>query len=294
MCECAEPNTGRNGRQTVFGGDAVHNTCTLVVPNAFDSRLTYPLALLLHPAGVTSETDVFTRIKIERLPNNHNGVFCIGPVGAEFADDSTSWNSGPPMQRNPGDEDIDDVGYLSSLVESVIGSWPIDLNNVWVIGISAGAFMAQRLAAERPDLFTACVAVHGHFSYLDGDNFAPLASPVHVLQVAAASDTTVPYAGDPTGVNVTDYPAGAWPGAEESLAIWSTLNGGGTKPETADSTMDLNNVASTETEQYIYTGTVPNGSLELWKGVGVGHNPAWAAAMGTSVMAWLRAHPRVP
>lgn len=264
----------------------LHPGVSITFPTGYSPAGSYPLVLVLHHLDA-SENDALDRMALLSLRTT---CLALEPLGSRNQLDRTWWNSGPPM--NAGGLTTDDVGYLTWLIEEAIERFPVDLARVYVIGYSNGGFMAHRLAAERPDLVTAIITAGGCFNSLDGSAFTPLDSPVHVLQVHGTPDGTVPYVGDEAGVNSSDYPVGAWPGAEATAAIWATMNGGGTKPGSPTSTSDVSNFAGPDAEIYEYTGCVANGAITLIKAIDAGHSLALNSNFTTYALAWLTAHPR--
>lgn len=265
-----------------------HINTTISLPTGYSSSGSYPLILALHHVGAGTNDDPLDRMALASL---RTSCLVLTPIGTsngvgEF------WNSGPPM--NLYGSTVDDVAYLTWLIQQAIARYPVNLTRVYVVGYSNGGFMAHRLAATRPDLITAIVTGGGCFNSLNGSAFTPLASPVHVLQVHGTPDGTVPYVGDEAGTDSpANYPAGAWPGAEATAAIWATMNGGGTKPGTPTSTSDMSNFAGPDAEVYEYTGTVANGAIALIKAIDAGHSLALNDNFRTYATTWLTNHPRV-
>ncbi|MGV6858574.1 MAG: alpha/beta hydrolase family esterase [bacterium] len=58
-----------------------------------------------------------------------------------------------------GEDDVDDVGFLSTLVEDLCNEYAVPRNAVFIVGASNGGFMVQRLLCEAPELFRAAAAV---------------------------------------------------------------------------------------------------------------------------------------
>jgi polyhydroxybutyrate depolymerase len=76
------------------------------------------------------------------LPNGQrqswNGVFCCG------------WSS---------ENDVNDVAFIAEMIESIKADHQIDASRIYVVGFSNGGILAQKLLAERPDLFAGGVSV---------------------------------------------------------------------------------------------------------------------------------------
>lgn len=104
-----------------------------------------------------------------------------------------SWADGRGASL-PDREGIDDVGFLSTLIGQLTRDYGIPPGRVFVTGMSAGAFMANRLACERADLVTASAPVAGTLGA--GLPCAP-SRPVSVMAVHGTADPVVPYGGGP-------------------------------------------------------------------------------------------------
>ncbi|OBJ42104.1 polyhydroxybutyrate depolymerase [Mycolicibacterium mucogenicum] len=101
-----------------------------------------------------------------------------------------AWNAGTccgiPKNRN-----IDDVGFITAMVDAIEEELPIDPARVYVTGMSNGAMMALRLACQT-DLFAAVAPVAG--TLLTDCSHA---APTSVLQIHGTADDRVPFDGGP-------------------------------------------------------------------------------------------------
>ena len=94
----------------------------------------------------------------------------------------------------PDRQGVDDVGFLAALIDRLSRELAIPPGRVFVTGLSAGGFMANRLACERADLVAAVAPVAGTLG-----SRVPCAPsrPVSVLAVHGTGDAVVPYGGGP-------------------------------------------------------------------------------------------------
>lgn len=92
----------------------------------------------------------------------------------------------------PDRQGIDDVGFLAALIDRLSVEYGIPAGRVFVTGMSAGAFMANRLACDRADLIAAIAPVSGTLGM--GVPCAP-SRAVSVLQIHGTADQVVPYSG---------------------------------------------------------------------------------------------------
>lgn len=92
----------------------------------------------------------------------------------------------------PDRQGVDDVGFLAALIERLSQEFAIPPGRVFVTGMSAGAFMANRLVCDRADLVTAIAPVAGTLGA--ATPCAP-SKPVSVMAVHGTADPVVPYGG---------------------------------------------------------------------------------------------------
>ncbi|MDQ3064881.1 MAG: dienelactone hydrolase family protein [bacterium] len=114
---------------------------------------------------------------------------------------------------------VDDVGFLSQLAISQAEAHGISPENIFVVGFSNGAFMAQRLSAERPDVFKAAAARSGSIG--TKKQSLSIKQPVPIYLSHGEQDTTVPFTG---GVGKSD-PDFDWKSFSETIAAWKEANG---------------------------------------------------------------------
>ncbi|GAA3852954.1 PHB depolymerase family esterase [Saccharothrix violaceirubra] len=127
-----------------------------------------------------------------------------------------TWNAGRCCAY-ARDEGVDDVRFLSAVLDDVIARYPVDPARVFATGMSNGAMMAYRLGCELSDRIAAVAPVAGA---LNVDPCRP-ARPVSVLAVNGTADQSVPYAGGPPSRPVPG--AGTWDNRSvaDSIGFWT-------------------------------------------------------------------------
>ena len=119
--------------------------------------------------------------------------------------------------------DIDDVGFLTALIERMIRDFNCDRSRVLVTGISNGAMMSMRLARERPELIAAIAPVVGLLPDTAHQLLLPL--PVSLCLMVGTDDPLVPYDGGQIIVPGSLAPRGAVRSAEQTLSYVVEQNG---------------------------------------------------------------------
>lgn len=142
------------------------------------------LVINLHAAGATGQ-DQAALTHYDAIADAH-GFVVVYPDGIDH-----SWADGRGASI-PDRQGVNDVGFISELVGKLVAEHDIDPGRVYITGLSAGAFMANRMACERADLFAAAAPVAGTL----GANVACNPSrPVSVLAVHGTADPVVPFGG---------------------------------------------------------------------------------------------------
>jgi polyhydroxybutyrate depolymerase len=120
-----------------------------------------------------------------------------------------SWNAGgiccgPALRKN-----IDDLGFLTRLIDAVSKSENIDPKRVYLTGMSNGAAMAYRYACEGTIPVAAIGPVAGSFSYTCANPH-----PVSLIAIHGLDDQHIPFAGGAGTKGVTN---GSWIPVQQSL-----------------------------------------------------------------------------
>jgi polyhydroxybutyrate depolymerase len=91
-------------------------------------------------------------------------------------------------------EEVDDIGFISAVVDTLVKEGVADRARVFVTGISRGALMTWTLACERADLFAAVAPISSAMTETQQSNCHP-SRPVPVIAVDGTDDTTQFYDG---------------------------------------------------------------------------------------------------
>ncbi|BBZ27480.1 esterase [Mycolicibacterium madagascariense] len=169
------------------------------------------LVLNLHGAGQTGAAQ-------EAVSNYDAAADAMGFVVAYPDGIDESWADGRGAST-PDRQGLDDVGFLVALRDRLVQDYGIPPGRVFATGMSAGAFMVDRLACDRADVVAAIAPVSGTL----GSNVpcAP-SQPVSVLQFHGTADPVVPFGG---GGMVGRGGASDILSAPELAARWRAIDG---------------------------------------------------------------------
>lgn len=188
---------------------------------------------------------------------------------------------------------VDDVAYLTGLIDEIAAKTGIDRGRVYVAGHSNGGFMSHRMACDRADKVTAITSISG-VTFADAARCAP-SSPVAILQIHGTADETLAFEG---GVlRIPGLPDAPYPSAAETARLWLGLDGcDRALTETTrriDAVVDIDGAdGPSETTVAESTGCDAGGRVELWTMHGVGHVPAFSKAFPDAVLDFLLAQTR--
>jgi polyhydroxybutyrate depolymerase len=235
---------------SIFNG-GIYRTYRLYVPAVYSEATPAPLMFNLH--GYTS--DAFG----QALYANFNpiadtaGFLTVIPNGTIDGFGNRYWN----CFIAPG-TGVDDVAFLSALIDSLDAVYNIDLNRVYSTGMSNGGFMSHALACELSNRIAAIASVTGS---IDEDRIE-FCDPQHatpVMQIHGTADATVPYYGD----------FGFMP-VDSVVAYWVNQNNCFSEPSFT-AVPDIVTTDMCTAEHYVYSGCYDDINIELFKIIDGGH-----------------------
>jgi polyhydroxybutyrate depolymerase len=193
--------------QLEFGG--LTRTYTVHAPIG----VTHPAGLVvnLHGAG-GSGRGMESATHYDAVADAH-GFVVVYPDGVDH-----SWADG----RGATEADargVDDVGFITALVSKLAGQYGVEPGHVFAAGMSNGAFMTNRLACDRADVFAAVAPVSGT---LGVDVPCAPSRPVAVLETHGTADAVVPFNG---GLVVGKAGPSTVVAAPAMAAKWRELDG---------------------------------------------------------------------
>jgi polyhydroxybutyrate depolymerase len=234
-----------------FGG--LTRSYRLYVPGNYTGATAVPLVFNLH--GYTSNAFQQEFYSGMNAVADTAGFIICYPDGVNSA-----WNSGfqPPYYGG-----VDDVGFLSVLIDSLQAGYNIDPTRVYSCGMSNGGFMSYRLACDLESRIAAIASVTGSMTTLQVNNCGA-SRPMPVLEIHGTDDGTVPYTAS-TGII----------GIDSLLSYWRAQNACVAAP-VYDTLPDLVQESSTVTTQW-YAGCTDNVEVAHYKIENGGHT--WPGAI---------------
>ena len=257
----------------------------VVVPGTYVQGTPTPLVILLHGFGFDGNVQN-AYFGMQTLAEQR-GFLYVHPDGTKNQIGKGFWNATNACCGFGAK--VDDVGYVTSIIDQVSAKYSVDPKRVFLIGHSNGAFMSYRMACDRAGRVAAIASLAGD-TWLDPAKCSP-SQPVSVLQVQGTADETINYAGG-------DILGAKYPGSKQSVATWAGYNGCGTATTAGSSKFDYDSsLAGAETTTESYSGC-PNGiDVALWTINGGVHIPSIGIGNGpppliSAMLDFLFAHPK--
>jgi len=202
----------------------------LVVPQA-STGAPRPLVLVLHghlgtaanalgggraPSPLSAWLDIAAR----------ESVLVAALQGLKGSDNRTGWHDcRTDAADNPR---VDDVAFASRVAQKLVDEQRADPKRIYVMGMSNGAMMTQRLALEMQPAPAAVASVAGTLAAKSECTGTP--RPTSVLLIHGTDDPLVPYAGGTVGLG-ENRNRGSVFGVEATRDFWLRVDGlGDAKP----------------------------------------------------------------
>jgi polyhydroxybutyrate depolymerase len=171
-----------------------------------------PLLVALHGHG--GDGRAMARLTGLDAVADEDGFVVVFPDGHE-----KSWNDG--RGRSPASEaDMDDVGFVSAIVDHAVARLRADPRRVYVTGMSNGGMMSHRIGCELAAKVAGIAPVAGTLPQRSAPGCSP-AKPISVVMFHGTDDGIVPYGGG----EVARGAGGRVLSAEATLAKWAALDG---------------------------------------------------------------------
>ena len=235
----------------LFGG--LQRSYRIYIPAMYKSTKAVPLVLNLHGLGSNASQ--------QELYGDFRGIadtanFIIVSPNGTLTVLGQSWNN----FVTPG-IGVDDVGFLSALIDKVSSKYSINKNRIYSTGMSNGGFMSYDLACFLNTRIAAIASVTG--SMIDSHLKAcKVNRPTPIMEIHGTTDNVVSYTGTGGILNSTQI--------DTLVNFWVKLN-----KCTAPVITQLPNTSTTDgstVEHQVFKNGKNGSSVELYKVIGGGHS----------------------
>lgn len=188
----------------------------------------------------------------------------VFPQGTKDGNGTTFWNAGVGAS-------VDDVGFLSQLIDTLSSHYNINANRIYSTGFSMGGFMSHILALTLSNRIAAIASVSGTFFTNQFPNVPYVATkPVPVMQIHGTADATVPYPGSSANSMVS---------ATTTVNFWVAANNCNSIP-TASAVPNISTTDNCTADHFLYSGGVNGNTVEHFRVNGGAHS--WPGATFTN------------
>ncbi|MBE0636928.1 MAG: hypothetical protein IH598_00235 [Bacteroidales bacterium] len=244
--------------QTIINGSftygGIMRTYRLYIPAMYNPATAVPLVFNLHGYGSNNtQQEVYGDFR----PIADTAGFIIAhPNGTVDGNGNRFWNTFD-------NSSVDDLGFLSALIDTISAGYNIDSNRIYSTGMSNGGFMSHDLACFLSPRITAIASVTGSMMWSRLATCNPQ-HPMPVMQIHGTADATVPYNGNAFFVHI-----------DTLVKYWVNFNNCLPNPQI----IQIPDIAPNDgctAEQHIFGEGDQESSVELFKVLGGGHS--WPGA----------------
>lgn len=165
--------------------------------------------------------------------------------------------------------DADDLGFLTTLVETLRNRLDLSTSQMFMTGSSNGALMSQAFAFHRPESIGAIAVSAGNLPERprQGACSQGPSRPIPILLAHGTADTQMPFAGGCVADLAGVCNRGRVVSAEATVDRWLSINGL-TEVTPVASVVDLDEADAGPAHRFVYDGEAP---VEWWRLDGAGH-----------------------
>ncbi|MGQ9707871.1 MAG: extracellular catalytic domain type 1 short-chain-length polyhydroxyalkanoate depolymerase [bacterium] len=246
---------GDHNDSIIYQGIRRHFLIHIPENRAQEKRL--PLIFVLHGGGGTSRA-VANLTGFSQLADSA-GFIVVYPQAL-----NRHWNDGRAVKRfRSHRQGVDDVGFISCLIDTMIDRVAIDPQRIYATGISNGGMMCLRLGCELSQRLAAIASVAAALPENLAQKSKPLA-PISVLMINGTKDPIVPYQGGGVGLLTK---RGRVISVEKTVDFWVRNNGCPEKPAETKTNYD----ESSRMKIKVYSGGRDSTEVILYTIEGGGH-----------------------
>lgn len=241
------------------------HTYLVYLPSSYDKSRSLPLVIALHGGGGTGERMINLTLGGLNTLAGKEGFIAVYPDGIE-----KHWNDGRPQAISRSHkEGVDDVGFISALIDHLDREFGVDRKRVYVTGISNGAKMSFRLACEITDQIAAIATVGG--SMVDPVSvYKKPSRPMPVMVIHGTEDPLVLWNGGPIRFPFSKRDFGRSIAVPAAVQFWVTHNQ--CQPMAAGTDEpDLDPNDGTRVRKEVYSGGTDNTEVVFYMIEGGGH-----------------------
>jgi polyhydroxybutyrate depolymerase len=184
----------------MYGGYS--RSCIIDFPSKFTEQKKLPVLFSLNGYGGDAPTQ-------RNYQQNHILGDSVGYITVYPEAYNKRWNSGISDNTSWPTPSVNDVGFISTLIDTIITRFSVDTARVYSCGYSNGGFMSLRLASQLSNRIAAVVSVSGVQTNTSAASYSATRN-IPVMLIHGTNDKTVPFNGGKTGWYSVDQTVNFW------------------------------------------------------------------------------------
>ena len=186
------------------------------LPSYYSTDQKRPLLIVLHGARLSGWI-AEAATGFDKIANQENFIVAYPDAIHQ------QWNDGRAPVNNPS-AGIDDVGFLTQLIDYVNWKYHVAKNKVYIAGFSSGGMLAQKMALEQTDKVAAIATVASSLPMPQFTLQRMPSRPISVLMINGTRDRAFPWAGGTT--HIVHVKVGPVAPILSTYQYWVKANGG--------------------------------------------------------------------
>lgn len=176
-----------NGKSSIhYDNDFTKRNYELTIPQNYDEKTDYSLLFVFHGSGGTGE-GMRQLTLFDDYAEEKSLIICYPDAVVE------NWEEGCECNK-PYRLGIDDVGFVSYLIDKLTAQYNIDTTKIFGVGYSQGGLFTMNLACKLSNKFAAIATVASSMSTQLFNNCEP-SNNVSVLMIHGTQDRLAPFNG---------------------------------------------------------------------------------------------------
>jgi len=243
-----------------FMSEGINRNYQIHFPPSYDGKTELPLLIGLH-GGQSDGSAMMDNFYFDEIGDSE-GFITVFPDSYD-----NEWADGRGTTTAELDG-VDDVAFLSNLVEELLSTYKINACQLYLTGISSGGMMTQRMACDNSDRFAAYASIACSLPNQYVPNCLPQ-SFVSMAMVNGTEDQFSPYEG---GASNVPNSTGTVLGVSGTIEFWTNHNqcNQALNPSITNYP-DINTEDNSYVIRYDYGECSQNTGIVLYEVVGGGH-----------------------